>query len=200
MLRAPLRPVLTAAGLVADYCTLPLDEALHHRNGGRAGHRSARSVRPRRLADTFDHPFPYPRLKAIEALATIFPLFISLFTASYFLMEGSQPGFFSESLSRTDALYFTVTVLSTVGFGDITAKTGVSRCVVMVQMLGGMVLVGAAVRVILGAVSAGLGRRAQSASPKPRPVRLRRRTRRTNHRAWPLTRLNEGRSTTSDRR
>ena len=37
---------------------------------------------------------------------------------------------FSEPLTRTGALYFTVTVFSTVGFGDITAKTEAARLVV----------------------------------------------------------------------
>jgi hypothetical protein len=36
-------------------------------------------------------------------------------------------------LTRTDALYFTVTVFSTVGFGDITAKTETARLVVTGQ-------------------------------------------------------------------
>ena len=42
-------------------------------------------------------------------------------------------GNFSEPLTRTDALYFTVTVFSTVGFGDITAKTEAARLVVTGQ-------------------------------------------------------------------
>lgn len=65
---------------------------------------------------------PYPRLRAVEALATVFPLLILLFATSYFLLERSQAGSFTESLSRADAVYFTVTVFSTVGFGDIAPK------------------------------------------------------------------------------
>jgi len=37
---------------------------------------------------------------------------------------------FGGHLSHTDGLYFTVTVFSTVGFGDITAKTETARLVV----------------------------------------------------------------------
>jgi DNA-binding CsgD family transcriptional regulator len=36
---------------------------------------------------------------------------------------------FGGHLSHTDGLYFTATVFSTVGFGDITAKTGTARLV-----------------------------------------------------------------------
>jgi len=37
---------------------------------------------------------------------------------------------FSEPRTRTNALYFTVTVSSTVGFGDVTARTEAARRVV----------------------------------------------------------------------
>ena len=52
------------------------------------------------------------------------PLFLLLFAANYFLMAQADLGNFNvDSLTRTDALYFTVTVFATVGFGDITATT-----------------------------------------------------------------------------
>jgi voltage-gated potassium channel len=62
---------------------------------------------------------------------------------------------FSEPLTRTDALYFTVTVFSTVGFGDITAKTEAARLVVTGQMIADLVVIGLAVKVIVGAVKRG---------------------------------------------
>jgi len=59
---------------------------------------------------------------------------------------------FSEPLTRTDALYFTVTVFSTVGFGDITAKTETARLVVTAQMIADIVILGLGIKVIVGAV------------------------------------------------
>jgi voltage-gated potassium channel len=59
------------------------------------------------------------------------------------------------SLTRTDALYFTVTVFTTVGFGDIVATTQVARLVVTVQMILDLVVLGLGVRVFLGAVQRG---------------------------------------------
>jgi hypothetical protein len=38
-------------------------------------------------------------------------------------------------MDKVGAMYFTVTVFSTVGFGDITAKTDLARTLVTVQML-----------------------------------------------------------------
>jgi voltage-gated potassium channel len=59
----------------------------------------------------------YPGLRAVEALALTVPLFLLLFASAYFTMSGTNPANFSTHLTRTDALYFTVTVFSTVGFG-----------------------------------------------------------------------------------
>jgi hypothetical protein len=62
---------------------------------------------------------------------------------------------FSEPMTRTDALYFTVTVFATVGFGDITAKTEVARALVTGQMVAGIVVVGIGARLIVDAVKHG---------------------------------------------
>lgn len=85
-------------------------------------------------------------------------LFLVLFAASYYLLERSEPGSFSETLNRTDALYFTLTTFATVGFGDITARSQTGRVLTMVQMAGGLLLVGVAARVLASAVQAGLSR------------------------------------------
>ncbi len=102
---------------------------------------------------------PYPAMRAIEALATSVPLFLLLFAATYFVMARVTAGSFTQQLTRTDALYFTVTVFSTVGFGDITAKSEVARLVVTAQMVADLVTIGLGIRVILGAVRRGQERR-----------------------------------------
>jgi len=72
-------------------------------------------------------------------------------------MERASAASFTEPLTRTDALYFTVTVFSTVGFGDITAKSETARVVLIVQMLADLAFLGAGIRVLLGAVQRGRG-------------------------------------------
>ena len=95
----------------------------------------------------------YPGLRAVEALATTVPLFLLLFASAYFTMAGTSPANFStHSLTRTDALYFTVTTFSTVGFGDITAVSQTARLVVTAQMLLDLLALGLGIRVFLGAV------------------------------------------------
>jgi hypothetical protein len=96
---------------------------------------------------------PFPGLRGIEALATSVPLFLLLFASNYVIMAGMSAGNFGERLTHTEGLYFTITVLSTVGFGDITAKSQTARLVVTGQMIGDLVILGLAVKVIVGAVS-----------------------------------------------
>ena len=96
---------------------------------------------------------PFPGLRGIEALATSVPLFLLLFASSYVVMAGMSASNFGERLTHTDGLYFTVTVFSTVGFGDITAKSQAARLVVTGQIIADFVILGLAIKVILGAVS-----------------------------------------------
>ena len=95
----------------------------------------------------------YPGLRAAETLGLILPLFLVLFASTYFVMERASAASFTEPLTRTDALYFTVTVFSTVGFGDITAKSETARVVLIVQMLADLAFLGAGIRVLVGAAT-----------------------------------------------
>jgi ion channel len=97
-------------------------------------------------------------VRAIEALAVTVPVFLLLFAASYFMMEQANPGNFNvDSLTRTDSLYFTVTVFATVGFGDITATSQVARVAVIAQMILDLLVLGVVVKVFVGAVETGRG-------------------------------------------
>ena len=95
----------------------------------------------------------YPGLRAVETLALFVPLYLLLFATTYYLAERADSGYFSQPLTRTSALYFSVTVFSTVGFGDIVAKTDLARLVVTVQMLLDVILLGFGVRVFVSAVN-----------------------------------------------
>lgn len=90
-----------------------------------------------------------PGLRAMEALATAVSVMVSMFATSYLSLSDSDPGAFSEPLGRTGALYFTMTTLTTVGFGDIVARTDAARVTVMVQMIFNVVVIGAGVKLII---------------------------------------------------
>jgi voltage-gated potassium channel len=55
-------------------------------------------------------------------------------------------------LSRTDALYFTITVFATVGFGDIAPRSDLARILTMLQMIMDLVAVGLIAKILFGAV------------------------------------------------
>jgi voltage-gated potassium channel len=108
-----------------------------------------------------------PGLRAIAAVAVGVPGFLLLYAAVYVLIVTSAPQSFTEPLTRTDALYFTVTVFSTVGFGDIAPRSELARIVVTAQMLTGLVAVGVVAKIVLGAVQVAVHRRQDSAPNRP---------------------------------
>ncbi|WP_431780853.1 potassium channel family protein [Streptomyces chumphonensis] len=112
---------------------------------------------------------PHPRMRAVEALSATVVLFLVLFAGTYYLIDSSTPGSFTEEMTRTDALYFTLATFSTVGFGDITASSETARVVTMLQMVVGLLLVGVAARVLASAVETGLRRQTHAPSDAPRP-------------------------------
>ena len=159
---AVLRAVLVAAVLVVSYYVLPLDRSWDSYTAVRLlvglllvagvvawGVRTIAGAR-------------YPGVRAAEALALVLPFFLLLFASTYFVLERNSAASFTQPLTRTDALYFTVTVFTTVGFGDIAARSETARVVLIVQMLGDLVLLGAGVRVLLGAVQRGRERRSET--------------------------------------
>jgi voltage-gated potassium channel len=97
----------------------------------------------------------YPGIRAVQSLASTTPLFLLLFASTYYVLSLGDPETFTEPLTRTDALYLTVTIFATVGFGDISAKVETARLVVTAQMLLDLVVLGLGIQVILGAVKRG---------------------------------------------
>jgi voltage-gated potassium channel len=157
--RALVRPLLTVTALVGLYYLLPLDRwhdpmTVLAIGGGLLavvglGVLQVRAVLRAR----------YPAVQAVEALAVAVPLFLLLFAAGYSLMSSASPGAFTEPLDRTDAIYFTVTVFATVGFGDIAPVTKSARVVVTLQMVGDLLVLGVLLQAIVGAVKLGRARR-----------------------------------------
>ncbi len=99
-----------------------------------------------------------PELRAVEAVGTALPLFLAVFSGIFLTMSHSLPSNFSQPLDHTSALYFTITIFSTVGFGDITPKTDPARIVVSVQMLLDLVIIGVVVRLLFNVAKTSLER------------------------------------------
>jgi voltage-gated potassium channel len=103
----------------------------------------------------------HPNVRAVEALAFSVPLYLVVFAAAYFLMAHAGPSAFGGTMTRTESLYFSTTVFTTVGFGDITAKNQAARVLVTLQMWLDLVILGLVARVIVNAVKLGKQRHGQ---------------------------------------
>jgi Ion channel len=152
MLRAILTALGAATALLAIYYLAPLQES----------HESAfvmvaigiviiSLVLAHEIRAILRHDKPLSR--ALVSLAIVIPLFIVVFAWIYLTMSREDPAAFGAPLSRTAALYFTVTVLSTVGFGDIRPTTDPARIVVTTQMVADTILLVVAVRLIFRSAS-----------------------------------------------
>lgn len=87
-----------------------------------------------------------PIAEAFEAVVQLLTMLVVAFSTLYYAMnrEGSQVAGVE---TRLDALYFTVTTLATVGFGDIVPTSQAARLLVTAQIVFDLVFVGVVVRV-----------------------------------------------------
>jgi voltage-gated potassium channel len=155
LLRAGLRTLLTVVILLVLYYVLPLDRGFDSETvltmvAGLVALAVLIFWQVRAILHS-----RHPALRAVEAVALSLPLFLLLFSAAYFVMGSTDPDSFSEPLSRTDCLYFVVTVFATVGFGDITPVSETARLLTTVQMIGDLVLIGLVLRLFVAAVNRG---------------------------------------------
>lgn len=102
---------------------------------------------------------PQPRLRAAEALGTAIVLLIVIFAYSYLTLSTSDVASFTQPLDRAASVYFTITVLATVGFGDIAPVSSGARLVTSAQMVLDLVVIGLVVRILFNAAQQGVARR-----------------------------------------
>ena len=107
----------------------------------------------------------YPGLRAVEAMALSILIFLTLFARLYLSADAGDHEAFSRTLDHTTALYFTITVFATVGFGDIVAQTQAAMLLVSVQMLLDLVVLGVVVRLLLMAGQRGVQRKREGREP-----------------------------------
>jgi hypothetical protein len=108
----------------------------------------------------------YPLVTAGESLIEVLAVFVVLFAMIHLAIADAAPGSYSEPLDRLDAVYFAVTVLTTVGFGDISPVSSSARLATTIQMLADLFLIAAAARVIIGVARRSDARRQAQAGPR----------------------------------
>jgi hypothetical protein len=93
-----------------------------------------------------------PVLVAAQSLAIALTLLIVSFASMYFVLGTAHEGQINGIHTKIDALYYTVTILSTVGFGDITATGQGARALVAIHMIVNLVFLAVAIRVLSSAL------------------------------------------------
>jgi voltage-gated potassium channel len=163
------RSALVAVGLVAAYYVLPMDTpGVSGTVVLLVGLLLVAGVLTWQIRAILNSPFP--RVQGFQALIVGIPLLLGVFAAGYYVIGLSQVDAFTQPMDKVGAMYFTVTVFSTVGFGDITAKTDLARNVVTVQMILNLVVFGSVVKLLTTAVNVGLKRQsAKHPDPGPDP-------------------------------
>jgi voltage-gated potassium channel len=101
----------------------------------------------------------YPILRAVETLAIVIPLYLLIFARIYLSTSFIDASAFNEPLTIVTALYFTITVFASVGFGDIVPHSDSMRLLVSVQMLFNLVVFGVVIRLLTSAARRGVARR-----------------------------------------
>ena len=85
------------------------------------------------------------------------------FFAEAFYLLGRMPGQMADLRTKTDALYFTLTTLATVGYGDVHAVGQLARVAVIIQISFNLTFLGTAAAVGSGILKA----RATRLGPHP---------------------------------
>lgn len=79
----------------------------------------------------------------VQELVLLLVLVVVVFAAGYYLLDRVRPGEVAGLDTRLDALYFTLSLLTTVGFGDVHAAGQAARVLVSVQLVFDVVFVAA---------------------------------------------------------
>lgn len=90
-----------------------------------------------------------PDYVRIQWLLTALYALVLLFALTYAAVALQVPGQFAGLENRTDALYFSVTLVATVGFGDIHPVGGAARLIATVHMVFNLIYVGTAIRMLV---------------------------------------------------
>jgi voltage-gated potassium channel len=90
-----------------------------------------------------------PAVAKTIGLLTVVCIAILFFARADYLLA-LEPGQFAELHTKTDALYFNVSTLATVGFGDVHATGQAARAAVTVQIVFNLVFIGLGITLVTG--------------------------------------------------
>ena len=103
------------------------------------------AIRQVRQLARFERGAPGVRLDVVVLVVFVV---VPLFSLGYYAIEQGDASQFADLGTKTDALYFTLSTLATVGFGDVHATGQLARALVSVQIVFDLVFVAALVSVL----------------------------------------------------
>ena len=80
-------------------------------------------------------------VRSAQSLALLFVMLVMAFSLAFFLLNRVDPDQVAGLHTRTDALYFTLSTMATVGYGDVHAEGQVARAVVCALIVFNVVVV-----------------------------------------------------------
>lgn len=84
----------------------------------------------------------------LQTLLILIEMAAVVFALGFYWLERARPGEIAGLQTKTDSLYFTVTTMATVGYGDVHAAGQIARVLVLVQIAFNVVFVGSLVRIL----------------------------------------------------
>ena len=93
---------------------------------------------------------PDPGVRVRSLIALLYPV-VALFALTYYIIQTTDPTQFEGLKTRTDALYYTVITLGTVGYGDVHAVGQLARVISMIQVAFDLIVIGALIAVATSA-------------------------------------------------
>ncbi|MFC8046988.1 potassium channel family protein [Nocardia sp. NPDC057353] len=94
--------------------------------------------------------------RQVDGILLLLTVTIIFFALTYYLLARNDPAQFDGLETRTDALYYTIVTLGTVGYGDVRATGQAARIVTMLQIVFDLVVVGVLLAVATGTITRGL--------------------------------------------
>jgi voltage-gated potassium channel len=105
-----------------------------------------------RQVSTLAHHQAGDRSVRLDVLALVLIVVVPLFALGFYAIEQADVHQFAGLDTKTDALYFTMSTLATVGFGDVHAVGQLARALVTIQIVFNLVFVAALVSILTGQI------------------------------------------------
>ncbi len=152
-LRKALLTVLTIVVPLVVYFALPLDREFGELIAvllvvSAAASLIPLSVRQAQMVLTSADPL----FDAMRCIVSALVFLVVAFSSAYFVLAANFDNQVKGLDTKLDAIYFTITILATVGFGDISATGQTARAIVSGQMVVNFAVLAVALRVITWAL------------------------------------------------